>query len=218
MRGGGRGARITKTPENPETIVGRRDTEKELMRSIIPARTTRADVKEKSGGGECVRPEPRRNVGVEKQRADTVVKSANDALSTAILLGRVRTSEAKYGAVQREEVADSSVIKLFSIFSLKGENGTAKLSLDIGIKIGESGESVGLATKGECPHIMSKIIQNHQIIYVTRVASNRGRPNITMQQLKRKGGNSGRLAKRKTHVFSETAGLTSMVFSFITSE
>ena len=88
------------------------------MRSIIPADTTRTDVNKKRGGGESVRPESRGNVGVKEQRADTVVKSANNALSTAILLGRVRTSEAKYGAVRREEVADSSVVKFFAIISL----------------------------------------------------------------------------------------------------
>jgi hypothetical protein len=99
VRSGGRGARITKAPEDPKTIVRRRGTEEELMRSIIPARATWADVKKEGGGGESVRPEPRGNVGVEKQRTDTIVKSANNALSTAILLGRVGTSEAEDGAV-----------------------------------------------------------------------------------------------------------------------
>jgi hypothetical protein len=92
VRSGGRGARITKAPEDLITIVRRGGAEEELMRSIIPARTTWSDVNKDGGGGEGVRPEPRGNVGVEKQRADTIVKSANDALSTTILLGRVGTS------------------------------------------------------------------------------------------------------------------------------
>ena len=131
MRGGGGGARITKTPENPKTVIRWRDTEEELMRCIIPAGTTWADVKKKGGGGESVRPEPRRNVGVKEQRADTVVKSANDALSTAILLGRVRTSEAENGAVRCKKMANSGIIKFFSIISLKRKDGTTELSVDI---------------------------------------------------------------------------------------
>jgi hypothetical protein len=99
MRSGGRSARITKAPEDPKTIVRRRGTKEELMRSIIPARATWADVKKEGGGGESVRSEPRGNVGVEKQCTDTIVKSANNALSTAILLGHVGTSEAEDGAV-----------------------------------------------------------------------------------------------------------------------
>jgi hypothetical protein len=95
VRSGGRGARITETPEDLKTIVRRGDTEEELMRSIIPAGTTWTDVRKEGGGGESVRPEPRGKVGVEKQRADTIVKSANDVLSMAILLGRVGTSEAE---------------------------------------------------------------------------------------------------------------------------
>jgi hypothetical protein len=66
VRSGGRGARITKAPEDPKTIVRRGGAEEELTRSIIPARTTWADVKKEGGGGESVRPEPRGNVGVKK--------------------------------------------------------------------------------------------------------------------------------------------------------
>ena len=83
---------------------------------------------------------------MKKQRADTVVKSANDALSTAILLRCVRTSEAEDGAVRRKEVADSGVVKLFAIASLKRKDRMTELSGDIGIKGSEGGENVGFAT------------------------------------------------------------------------
>ena len=71
---------------------------------------------------------------MKQQRADTVVKSANDALSAAILLGRVGAGEAQDGAMRREKVADSSVVKLFTVVSLKCEDGTTELSGDIGVK------------------------------------------------------------------------------------
>ena len=101
---------------------------------------------------------------MKEQRADTVVKGADDALSAAILLGRVWAGEAQDGAVRREEVTNSRVVKLFTVISLKCEDGTTELSGDIGVKTRKSGEDVGLATKRKSPHIMRKIIQNHQIV------------------------------------------------------
>ena len=86
VRGGGRGARIRETPKNAKTIIRWNHTEEELVRSVVPARTTWANVNEKAGGCERVRPEPRRHIGVEEQRADIVIKSADDALNAAILL------------------------------------------------------------------------------------------------------------------------------------
>jgi hypothetical protein len=160
MRGSGRGARITETPEGPKTIVGRWDTEEELMRGIVPARATGSDVEKEGGGGESVRPEAGRDVRVEQQCADAVIKSADDAFGAAILLRRIRTSETEDSAVRREEVADSSVVKFLSVVSLKCDNGATKLSGDIGVEGSESGEDVRLTTKRECPYVMREIIQN----------------------------------------------------------
>ena len=85
MRSSGRGARITETPENAKTIIRRSRTKEELVRGVVPAWTTWVNVNEKAGGREGVRPEPRRHVGVEEQHADTVIKSADDALSEGVL-------------------------------------------------------------------------------------------------------------------------------------
>ena len=86
VRSSGRGARITETPENAKTIIRWSRTEEELVRRVVPAWTTRTNVNEKAGGRKRVRPEPRRHVGVEEQHADTIIKGADDALGTAILL------------------------------------------------------------------------------------------------------------------------------------
>ena len=99
---GGRGARITETPENAKTIIRWNRTEEELVRGVVPAGTTGANVNEEAGGRERVRPEPRRHIGVEEQRADTVIKRAKDALGATILLRRVGAGEAKDGAVGRK--------------------------------------------------------------------------------------------------------------------
>ena len=102
VRSSGRGARITETPEDAKTIIRWNRTEEELVRSIVPARTTRANFNKEAGGRERVRPEPSRHVGVEEQRADTVVKRAKDALGATILLRRVGAGEAKDGAMGRK--------------------------------------------------------------------------------------------------------------------
>ena len=86
VRCSGRGARITETPENAKTIIRWNRTEEELVRSVVPAGMTGADVNKEVGGRERIRPEPRRHVGVEEQSADTVIKSVNDALGVTILL------------------------------------------------------------------------------------------------------------------------------------
>ena len=66
MRSSGRGARITETPENAKTIIRWNRTEEELVRSVVPAWMTRANVNEEAGGREHIRPEPRRHVGVKE--------------------------------------------------------------------------------------------------------------------------------------------------------
>ena len=86
MRSSGRGARITETPEDAKTIIRWNRTEEELVRSVVPAWMTRPNVYEEASGRERVWPEPRRHIGAEEQRADTVIKSADDALGATILL------------------------------------------------------------------------------------------------------------------------------------
>ena len=85
MRSSGRGARITETPKNAKTIIRWNRTKEELVRGVVLAGTTWANVNEEAGRRERVRPEPRRHVGVEEQPADIVIKSAKDALGATIL-------------------------------------------------------------------------------------------------------------------------------------
>ena len=99
MRSSGRGARVTETPKNAKTIIRWNRTEEELVRGVVPAGTTGANVNEEASSRERVWPEPRRHVRVEEQRADTVIKRAKDELGATILLRRVGAGEAKDGAV-----------------------------------------------------------------------------------------------------------------------
>ena len=99
VRGGGRSTSVAKAAEDAETIIGRRRTEEKVVRSVVPTGTAWADVEKKSGGGEGIGPKSRRDVGMEKKGADTIIKGPEDALDATVLLGGVGASEAKNGAV-----------------------------------------------------------------------------------------------------------------------
>jgi hypothetical protein len=62
------------------------------MRSVVPSSTTWVKVNKKGGGGEGVGPKSGRDMSVKQKGANAVVKSAENALSTTILLRRVWTS------------------------------------------------------------------------------------------------------------------------------
>ena len=68
---------------------------------------------------------------MKQQRADIVVKSAEDPLGASILLGCVWACEAKGSAMRCEKVTRGSVVKLFSVVSLKRENRAPKLGGDV---------------------------------------------------------------------------------------
>ena len=96
---------------------------------------------------------------MEQQRADAVVKSAEDPLGAAVLLGCVRACETKGSAVRREKVTGGSIVKLFSVVSLEGKNRAPELVGDVGVKGRESGENIGLATERKRPRKMRVIIK-----------------------------------------------------------
>ena len=100
MRRGGSKARIAEAAKDAKGIIRWGRTKEEMVRGIFPAWAAQADVNEEGGGSKSVRPKPGRHVRVKEQRADAVVKSAKDTLGTAILLGRVGTSEAEDSAVR----------------------------------------------------------------------------------------------------------------------
>ena len=64
----------------------------------------------------------------------------------------------------RQKSAESKVVELFSIVSLKSKDGTPKLRADIGVKGRQSGECIRLSVQRKSPHIIRIIIKNDQII------------------------------------------------------
>jgi hypothetical protein len=64
----------------------------------------------------------------------------------------------------QQKSAESKVVELFSIVSLKSKNETHKLRAEIGVKSRQSGKCIRLSSKGKSPHIMRIIIKDNQII------------------------------------------------------
>ena len=101
---------------------------------------------------------------MEQERANAVIQSAKDAFGSTVLLGSIRACETKNCAVVRQKSAESKVVELFSIVSLKSKDGTPKLRADIGVKSRQSGECIRLSAQRKSPHIMRIIIKDNQII------------------------------------------------------
>ena len=66
MRRSGGDARIAETTKDAKAIIRWGRTKEEMVRGIVPAWETRADVDEDGGGGESVRPKPGRHVRVKE--------------------------------------------------------------------------------------------------------------------------------------------------------
>lgn len=109
-----------------------------------------------------------------------VVDGANDAFSFTVLGGGVGAGHAQVDAMGQEEHAGAEIIELATIVALNALDGGAKLCADIGKEIGERRVSVRLELLGKRPQVMGIIIQNSQIILVTRDTDNGRSPEITM--------------------------------------
>jgi hypothetical protein len=76
------------------------------------------------------------------------------------------------------------VVEFTTIVALQGTNRLTELGGYLGEEVCESGEYVKLHPKRESPKKMEKIIQNHQIVFISRKTQYRGGPEITMNQVK----------------------------------
>jgi hypothetical protein len=70
------------------------------------------------------------------------------------------------------------VVELATIVALQGTDRAMELGGYLGEEVCEGGEHVGLQPKSKSPKKMGKIIQNHQVVSVTRKTEYRGGPEI----------------------------------------
>lgn len=109
--------------------------------------------------------------------------------SALLFLGRnVRAGRAKSDATGSEMAAQSVVIKLLAIVRLKSNKRELKLSAHICMKLKNVMKSIRLGTQWKCPNIVCAIINQNEIVLITRKASHRRGPNISMNKLKRNIG------------------------------
>jgi hypothetical protein len=108
----------------------------------------------------------------------------NHALHLAILWGRVGTRHPKLDTMREEEGVGGGVIKLTSIVALDTPDGTTKLCRHISEKVRKSGEHVRLMAQRKGPRVMSTIIQNNQIVLISRTTGYKRSPKIAMDQIK----------------------------------
>lgn len=137
-------ARVVETAEDVKVSIGGWGTKNKMVRCKVAASAARANVKEKGCGGEGVRLEARKLIGMKEKRTHAIVKSAKDAFSSTVLLQNVGESEMKYRAMCGEESTNNQVVELLPIVCLERKNETPKLRRDVGVKGNKGGDGVRL--------------------------------------------------------------------------
>jgi hypothetical protein len=108
-------------------------------------------------------------------------------------------------AVGEEERAGGVVIELMAIITLEGTDWATELGGDPGEEVGEGGGCVGLQPKWESLEKMREIVQNDQIVFVTREAEDRRGPEITVDKIEGLGSPECGGGEGKARVTAELA-------------
>jgi hypothetical protein len=113
----------------------------------------------------------------------------------------------------REEEGAGGVIKLASIIALDALDGAAKLCGHKGKEVGEGGEGVRLLMQQKDPQVVGAVIEDDQVVLVTRDTQDRGGPKITLYKVE--GSNDSRRGARKGQLDMSTklAGMAQGIIS-----
>jgi hypothetical protein len=99
------------------------------------------------------------------------------------------------------------VIKLASIIALDAPDVATKLCGHKGKEVGEGGEGVGFLAQQESTRVVGVVIEDDQVILVTRDTQNRGGPKVTMYEVKGLKGSSRGARKGQPDVSTKLAGM-----------
>jgi hypothetical protein len=116
-------------------------------------------------------------------------------------------------AVREEESAGGGVIKLTSIITLDTLDGATKLRGYKGKEVGESGEGVRLQAQRKSPRVVGAVIEDDQVILVTRDTQNSRGPKVTVYDVKGLNGLSGGARKGQSDVPTKLVGMTQEIIS-----
>ena len=109
---------------------------------------------------------------LDQKGAHDVVRRANHPLSLAVLRRGILTRHTQLNT-PREEEGTGGVIELTPVVTLNSLNGEAELSGHPGKEVEEGRESLRLGARRESPRVMRKIINNDQVIFISRHAEYR---------------------------------------------
>jgi hypothetical protein len=113
-----------------------------------------------------------------------IVGDMNHMLNLVVLGGGIGTRHLELDAVREEESTGGGVIKLISIITLDTMDGATKLCGHMGEEVRECGEGIILMVQRRGPRVVSAIIEDDQVILITRDTKNRGGPEVTMYEVK----------------------------------
>jgi hypothetical protein len=114
--------------------------------------------------------------------------------------------------VGEEEGARGGVIELTPVVALDGLNGEAELSGHPGKEVNKGGEGVRLSTQREGPGVVREIINDHQIILITRNVE------YTVDKIKSMRSMRRGRRKRKPNITTKLACLTLLSSSLSTRD
>jgi hypothetical protein len=116
-------------------------------------------------------------------------------------------------AVREEESAGGGVIKLTSIIALDFLDGAIKLRGHKGKEVGEGGEGVRLLAQRESPRVVGAVIEDDQVILVTRDIRNRGGPKVTVYKVNGLKGSSRGARKGQPDMPTKLSGMIQGIIS-----
>ena len=140
-------------------------------------------------------PKARGQRGLDQKGAHDVIRRAKHPLSLAVLGRGIRTRHTQLNTPREEEGMGGRVIELTPVVALDGLNGEAELSGHPDKEVEEGGEGLRLGSQRKSSRVMRKIINHHQIIFITRHAEYRRCPQITVNKIE--GIRSMRRRRRK---------------------
>jgi hypothetical protein len=212
MRSSGSKVRVASAPEDTKVGVSGRGTEESLVRSRSGRSDGRKAVEKVGGGVKTLCLEARGKGGLDQKSAHDIICSPNHALCLAVLWRSIRTRHTELDTAGEEEGARGGVIELTPVVALDDLNGEAELSGHPGKEVKKGGEGVRLSMQREGPGVVREIINDHQIILITRNAEYRRSPHITVDKIKNMRS-MRRRRKRKANMTTKLACLTEVLSS-----
>jgi hypothetical protein len=105
---------------------------------------------------------------LEEKAMDHMSGGANHAFGSAVLGRSVGAREIQLDAMSEKERIGGMVVELAAIVTVQGTDRATKLGGYPGEEVFEGSERFRLQSKRKSPKKMGKIIQNHQIVFITR--------------------------------------------------